>query len=95
MTVTDFLQAKSNDPMENIFCKPTYPREALQVLYDHFVPDDVYCVDPIGPEQVRTEMVAYILTTHESWRFKRLPFWKRWLFKLHCKLTDEPLYHYF
>jgi len=92
--VCAFLKAKTNDPMENIFCKPTTRKEALEVLFNHFC-EGIICPSPLHPSQIRTEMVAYILTTYESKKFRSYPWWKRICLRIHSFITNTPLYKYF
>ena len=93
--VIRFLWEKSNDPKENMCCKPTTEKEALDILVGHFIGDQVITTWPYCGDQMRTEEVAYMLTHHESYRFKQLPWYKQLYLRLKCFFTDEPLYKYF
>ena len=41
--------------------KPLEAQEALNMLIDHLLGDDWYCVDPLGPKQVNAVAVDEII----------------------------------
>lgn len=61
MTFTEFLNVISRTRDCGILSPPTTDREALDFLRIYLLGEDWYVVNPLGSEQVNTEMVHDIL----------------------------------
>lgn len=77
---TDFLDKEimTEEDRKNIFPPPLEPQVALNILKDHFLGEDWYTVNPIGVNQVNTEIVYSILEKYprtfqdKKWTIKEL-----------------------
>lgn len=67
---TEYMtEEKKKDP-DNIFDPPLKAQEAINFLCDYLLGEDWYVVDPVGTEQVNTEIVHQILYKY-SRRYRR------------------------
>ena len=90
-----FCTLKANDPMENIFPKPTSTEEGFKILRDYLLGDNWYVVMPMGPEQVNTESIADIMLKVPSAKYRNYPLWKKLFINIKCLVTSTPKYYYY
>lgn len=58
---TEYMTEESKKDPDNIFDPPTKPEIAIEFLKDYLLGEDWYVSDPLGPNQVNTEIVHEIL----------------------------------
>jgi hypothetical protein len=90
MNVNEFCKMKANDPMENIFPKPTTDSEAWDIITTHVLGENWYSNNPISHDQINSEMLSLMLCMIPSYAYKNKPwyekvwlhikvFWKGWI----------------
>lgn len=90
-----FCTSKANNPIENIFPKPTSTEEGFKILSDYLLGEDWYVCSPISADQVNTEMIADIMLHIPSAKYRNYPWWKKLFINLKCIFTSTPKYYYY